>query len=185
MKIYTKTGDEGKTSLIGGTRVDKDDRRVACYGTVDELNAHIGLLRDYLNTIALENILPIVQNNLFVIGSLLATDMSKPSKILLPELQKSDVVFLESEIDRMQATLSQMTHFILPGGNIIVSHAHISRTICRRAERLCVGLSGDSANEKIFFIIQYLNRLSDYLFVLARYIGKELNVEEIKWIPEK
>jgi len=185
MKIYTKTGDTGKTSLIGGTRVYKNDLRVECYGTVDELNAHIGLLNDELKNICLENSLTAIQHNLFVTGSLLAIDTNKPSKIPLPDLSEDDIVSLEKEIDRMNESLPKMTHFILPGGHVIVSHAHIARTVCRRAERLCTGLFSESNDERILFIVKYLNRLSDYLFVLARFIARHLDVAEIKWIPEK
>ncbi|ANI90695.1 ATP:cob(I)alamin adenosyltransferase [Arachidicoccus ginsenosidimutans] len=182
-KIYTKTGDKGKTSLIGGTRVNKNDLRVECYGTVDELNAHIGLLNDELKTISLENILPEIQNNLFIIGSLLAADANKSSKFSLPELREEDVVLLEKEIDKMNESLPKMTHFILPGGHIFVSQAHIARTVCRRSERWCVELLSELNDANILLIVKYLNRLSDYLFVLARFIAKRLNVEEVKWIP--
>lgn len=183
-KIYTKRGDKGKTSLIGGTRVDKNDLRVECYGTADELNAHIGLLNDELKTISLENILTKVQTNLFVIGSLLAADADKSSKFSLPNLSEDDVVLLEKEIDSMSGSLPKMTHFILPGGHIFVSQAHIARTVCRRAERLCVALFSEFDDNKILFIIKYLNHLSDYLFVLSRFIAMQLNVEEVKWIPK-
>lgn len=185
MKIYTKTGDTGKTSLIGGTRVNKDDLRVECYGTVDELNAHIGLLNDYLKTISLENILVDIQNNLFVTGSQLAMDTNKELRFSLPDLSEDDVVLLEKEIDRMNEQLPKMTHFVLPGGNMIVSHAHIARTVCRRSERLCVGLLEETGDQRVLLIVKYLNRLSDYLFVLARFIAKHLDVEEVKWIPKK
>lgn len=185
MKIYTKTGDSGKTSLIGGTRVYKSDLRVECYGTVDELNAFIGLLNDELKTMKIESILSIVQPTLFVTGSLLAADAGGSSKLSLPDLTEENVVLLEKEIDKMSESLPKMTHFILPGGNVIISHAHIARTVCRRAERLCVGLAAETNDEKVSFIVKYLNRLSDYLFVLARFIAKHLEVEEIKWIPGK
>ncbi|MDE1192345.1 MAG: cob(I)yrinic acid a,c-diamide adenosyltransferase [Arachidicoccus sp.] len=183
MKIYTKTGDKGKTSLIGGKRVDKNDVRIECCGSVDELNAYIGLLNDELQNISLENILYEIQNNLFVIGSLLAADTTKTTKTFIPNLTDENILVLENEIDKMDAALPKMTHFILPGGHTIVSHAHITRTICRRAERLCVGLFNELNNENILLIVKYLNRLSDYLFVLARFIAKQLNVEEVKWIP--
>ncbi|HEY0297896.1 MAG TPA: cob(I)yrinic acid a,c-diamide adenosyltransferase [Arachidicoccus sp.] len=184
-KIYTKTGDKGKTSLIGGSRVNKNDLRVECYGTVDELNAHIGLVNDELKSISLENILSEIQNNLFVIGSLLACDTNKAIKSSLPGLSEKDVILLEKEIDTMSESLPKMTHFILPGGHIIVSHAHIARTVCRRAERLCVALYSETGDETILLPVKYLNRLSDYLFVLARFIAKGLNAEEIKWVPRK
>lgn len=183
-KIYTKTGDAGKTSLIGGTRVYKDDLRVECYGTVDELNAYIGLLNDELKDICLDNNLTEIQHYLFVIGSLLALDADKSSKISLPGLSEDAIVSLEKEIDQMSVSLTKMTHFILPGGNIIVSHAHIARTVCRRAERLCVTLTGQGDETRVLIIVKYLNRLSDYLFVLARFIAKHLEIEEIKWIPK-
>lgn len=185
MKIYTKTGDTGKTSLIGGTRVYKNHLRVECYGTVDELNAYIGLLNDELKNICLGNSLTGIQHNLFVIGSLLALDTDKASKIQFPDLSEDDIASLEKEIDRMSESLPKMTHFILPGGHVIVSHAHIARTVCRRAERLCVRLLEDVDDARVSFVVKYLNRLSDYLFVLARFIAKHLDVEEVKWIPEK
>lgn len=185
MKIYTKTGDEGMTSLIGGTRVSKSDLRVECCGTIDELNAHAGLLSDYLKTIPLETVLPKIQNTLFAVGAALANDERKNPKISLPNLVDEDVVLLEKEIDKMSETLPLMKHFILPSGHIFISQAHVARTVCRRAERLCAALSGEKNKETLLPIIKYLNRLSDYFFVLARYIGHTLKVAEIQWIPKE
>jgi len=180
VKIYTKTGDEGFTGLIGGTKVLKSNFRIESYGNIDELNSHLGLLGDYITDRDIKKVLCEIQNNLFVIGSQLACDDNKDIKMQLPELKENDVLLLEEEIDRMNEELPALTHFILPGGHILVSCIHISRSVCRRAERSCVNLK----EQDLFIeplILQYLNRLSDYLFVLARYIGKQLNVEEVIW----
>lgn len=184
-KIYTKTGDKGQTSLIGGTRVNKNNLRVECYGTIDELNAQIGLLNDYLITISLASVLPKVQDKLFTIGAALACDPEKEPRFAIPNLKEEDIFLLENEIDKMNESLPKMTHFILPGGHVIISQSHIARTVCRRTERLCVGLYSKLQDEPIALIIKYLNRLSDYLFVLGRFIAKQLNVEEVKWKPGK
>lgn len=180
MKIYTKTGDKGNTSLIGGTKVAKNDIRIETYGTVDELNSWIGLINDQLNDVALKNELKEIQHRLFIIGSLLATDKEKEIKMKLPDLHSSDVEFLEKRIDAMTAELPEMKNFILPGGHVTVSSIHITRCVCRRAERLAVHMqqNGLFVDEKP---IQYLNRLSDYLFTLARFVAKKLGVEEIIW----
>jgi cob(I)alamin adenosyltransferase len=182
MKIYTKKGDTGTTQLIGGTRVAKHHIRIDAYGTVDELNSYIGLVADLLTT---ENeqktILHIIQDRLFTMGSLLAAD-PETNKMKLPKLSPHDIVLLENNIDKMDEQLAPMTHFILPGGHPTVSHCHIARCICRRVERMITELNEVSTVEPL--TIQYLNRLSDYLFTLSRYITKELNAEEIKWIPK-
>jgi cob(I)alamin adenosyltransferase len=182
MKIYTKTGDGGKTSLLGGTRISKSSYRVECYGTVDELNAHIGMLKDLIETDIDRLELKEIQDRLFTIGSSLACDPEKELKMRLPDLNETDVVYLENAIDRMNEQLEPMRFFILPGGGISISQAHICRTVCRRAERLCVGLAeqGDFIDESV---IKYLNRLSDYLFVKARYIAKLNNIQEVAWKP--
>lgn len=182
-KIYTKTGDKGQTSLIGGTRVKKNNLRVECYGTVDELNAAIGLLNDYLATISLSSVLTEIQDRLFTIGAALACDPQKEPRFAIPDLKEGDIVLLEHEIDKMNESLPKMTHFILPGGHIIISHAHLARTICRRTERLCVTLLEEVADENITLTIKYLNRLSDYLFVLGRFLGLHLKIAEVKWKP--
>lgn len=182
LKIYTKTGDTGKTSLIGGTKIPKSHIRIETYGTVDELNSCIGLVNDYLTDIKSKAVLKEIQDRLFTIGSSLACDPDKEPKLKIPDLKETDIVFLEKEIDKMTEVLPPMKSFILPGGHVAVSTTHIARCVCRRAERLCVHMQ----EEKLFvepLIIKYLNRLSDYLFMLARYIAYELNVPELAWIP--
>jgi cob(I)alamin adenosyltransferase len=181
LKIYTKTGDKGTTSLIGGTKVLKSDLRIEAYGTVDELNSYVGLCRDFITDESSKNNLREIQDRLFTIGSSLACDPEKETKMKIPDLKEEDIQLLEREIDRMDKVLPEMKHFILPGGHITVSHIHIARCICRRAERCCVRL-GEKEPENST-IIKYLNRLSDYLFVLARYAGHLLNAEEIPWKP--
>lgn len=181
-KIYTKTGDKGSTSLIGGTKVPKNDVRIETYGTVDELNSWIGYINDVLNDDEFKRELKEVQDRLFTIGSSLATDADKEPKMKLPDLHESDVKFLEKRIDEMTAALPPMKHFILPGGHPAVSSIHIVRCVCRRAERLCVNMRQHElfVDEKV---IQYLNRLSDYLFTLARYVAQKLGAEEVPWTP--
>ncbi len=179
-KIYTKTGDEGFTSLIGGSKVYKSNLRIESYGNIDELNSYIGLLGDYITDKDIKIILQNIQNHLFVIGSSLAQDDEKRGKTKLPQLEEDDVLLLEKEMDKMNEELPELKHFILPGGHILVSCIHVTRSICRRAERSCVALKEhDQLVEPI--ILQYLNRLSDYLFVLARFVGKELGVNEVIW----
>ena len=179
-KIYTKTGDKGKTSLIGGTRVPKHNLRIESYGTVDELNSFIGLLNDQDIDKEVKMFLLEIQDRLFTIGSSLASDPEK-SKMKIPDLLESDVQALESRIDDMQNVLPVMKSFILPGGHTIVSYCHIARCVCRRAERNITHLSeNEEVNE---LVLIYLNRLSDYLFVLARKLGLDLKVEEIPWKP--
>jgi cob(I)alamin adenosyltransferase len=182
LKIYTKTGDKGTTSLIGGTKVLKSDLRIEAYGTVDELNSYTGLCRDLVSDTACKKILQEVQDRLFTIGSSLACDPEKESKMKIPDLKEDDVVFLEKEIDRMNEVLPEMKNFILPGGHITASHLHIARCVCRRAERCCVRLQQENSQEDIL-IIKYLNRLSDYLFVLARYTSHLSGAEELPWTP--
>jgi cob(I)alamin adenosyltransferase len=180
MKIYTKTGDKGKTSLIGGTRVPKNHIRIEAYGTVDELNSYIGLLRDQDIDKHSIIILEEIQDRLFTIGSCLAADPVK-SKMKIPDLKKEDVTLLEKEIDKMNETLPELRAFILPGGNTVVSFCHIARCVCRRAERLVVHLS--EVSEVAPLVIIYLNRLSDYLFILSRKIGADKNTLEKEWKP--
>ena len=180
LRIYTKTGDTGKTSLIGGTRVSKSDLRIESYGTVDELNSHIGLLRDQLTDSKTVTVLKEIQDRLFTIGSSLACDPLKEPLMKIPDLQEDDIVFLEKEIDRMNESLPAMKNFVLPGGHVAVSQAHICRCVCRRAERICVSMiDHDSFVEPL--VIKYLNRLSDYLFVVARYTTHLFGAEEITW----
>ena len=179
MKIYTKTGDGGETSLIGGTRVPKHHIKIEAYGTVDELNSYIGLVRDTFEDRHSRDILYMIQNNLFVIGSHLAEDKSS-SKMKLPKIDEAQITLLETEMDAMNEVLPELKYFILPGGHAIASYAHIARCICRRAERCTTHLA--QAEEVESEVIKYLNRLSDYLFVLARYISHLNNAEEVKWI---
>jgi len=182
MKIYTKTGDQGTTSLIGGTKVPKSHLRIEAYGTVDELNSCIGLCRDLLKNKKSRKLLLEIQDRLFTIGSSLACDPEKETKMKIPDLKEEDVLLLEKEIDKMNEVLPPMKSFILPGGHITVSSIHIARCICRRAERCCVRLeAGESETDLL--IIKYLNRLSDFLFVLARYAGYKLKAKEIPWKP--
>lgn len=182
-KIYTKTGDKGKTSLIGGTKVSKSSLRIDAYGTVDELNSYLGLVSDYLTgEPAMVAFLREVQDRLFTIGSSLACDPEKDIKMRIPDLYEKDVQALEDSIDRMNEELPEMKSFILPGGHVAVSTAHVARCVCRRAERLCVGLT-EQEEFVAPLVLQYMNRLSDHLFVLARWIGHRLQVEEIKWTP--
>lgn len=180
MKIYTKTGDAGYTSLIGGTRVPKYHLRIESYGTVDELNSYIGLISSQEIDEKDRLVLKEIQDRLFTIGSSLAADPEK-SKMKIPDLQFEDVELLETEMDRMEAFLPQLKHFILPGGNSAVSFCHLARCVCRRAERITIELSENSFVEEKVKI--YLNRLSDYLFMLARKIGFDQNIAENVWIP--
>ena len=173
MKIYTKTGDKGETSLIGGTRVPKHHIRIESYGTVDELNSWIGLINDQDIAQESKTILSEIQDRLFTIGSSLASDPEK-SKMKIPDLHASDIELLENQIDKMNEVLPEMRHFILPGGHTSISYCHLARCVCRRAERNVIHLhETEYVNE---MVIVYLNRLSDYLFVLARFIGHQLNV---------
>jgi cob(I)alamin adenosyltransferase len=189
MKIYTKTGDAGTTALFGGTRVKKYNLRIDSYGTVDELNSYIGLIKDQEIDNTIKDSLLKIQNELFTLGSMLATPPDKEilkngkERLNIPIIDDNAILFLENEIDKMDAELPQMTHFILPGGHQAVSFCHIARCVCRRAERLSVELNDhETLNNDI---LKYLNRLSDFLFVLARKLSKDLSIEEIKWIPKK
>jgi len=182
MKIYTKKGDDGTTGLIGGTRVNKFDLRIECYGTVDELNANIGMLNDLQEDAQIKEDLKSIQDLLFNAGSILAADPEK-NKMKLPGIAITDVAFLEQRMDEMTEELPELKHFILPGGHVAVSAAHIARCVCRRAERLVVHLSKKDTVDPI--ITQYLNRLSDYLFVLGRKIAQNLKVKELKWNLKK
>ena len=182
IKIYTKTGDKGKTSLIGGTKVPKSDLRIEAYGTIDELNSFMGLVSDQFNKSESVSIIREVQDRLFTIGSSLACDPDKEPALKIPDLKEEDVVFLEKEIDKMNESLPPMKSFLIPGGHIAISTTHVARCVCRRAERICVNMQ-EQHMEIEPLIIKYLNRLSDYLFVLARYIGNSLNVPEIPWKP--
>jgi cob(I)alamin adenosyltransferase len=180
MKIYTKTGDKGQTSLIGGTRVPKFHLRIECYGTVDELNSYIGLIQCQDIDDHARQVLKEIQDRLFTIGASLAADPEK-SRMKIPDLNLTDITLLEEEMDKMNEILPELRHFVLPGGNTVVSYCHIARCICRRAERLTVHLAADSfVDDKITI---YLNRLSDYLFVLARKLGFDDKTDESIWLP--
>ncbi len=179
-KIYTKTGDLGNTSLIGGTKVPKSHLRIESYGTVDELNSYIGLINDMITDASSQKILREIQDRLFTIGSSLACDPGKETGMKIPDLIENDVKLLEMEIDRMNEMLPVMKSFILPGGHTSVSTIHVGRCVCRRAERICVHLQQEG-QEVAPLVIIYLNRLSDYLFMLSRYIGYLLGVPEIPW----
>jgi len=183
MKIYTKTGDLGETSLYGGKRIEKSNIRIDAYGSVDELNSFIGLLRDQEILEEDRKDLTDIQYQLFNIGSLLATPSEDAEKLKLPKIKSKYINWLENKIDELNEELPPMKHFILPGGHTTVSYCHVCRTICRRVERLVVKLNMLTALDPNILI--FLNRLSDYLFVLARKLTSQLNVEEIKWISEK
>ena len=189
MKIYTKTGDSGTTALFGGTRVAKHHIRIESYGTIDELNSWLGLLRDQEMDSDIKKSLVSIQKKLFTVGAILATDPEKSilkngkERLNIPKIAEKDVEFLEKKIDSMNENLPTMTHFILPGGHTTVSYCHIARTVCRRAERLATHLyENEPFDERV---LHYINRLSDYLFVLARKLSSDLGAEEVKWIPEK
>jgi cob(I)alamin adenosyltransferase len=179
-KIYTKTGDEGLTSLFGGKRLLKSDLRIDTYGTTDELNSWIGVLRDMDVNQSRKGTLIEIQDRLFTIGSILATEPGN-TKVKIPSLSESDVIFLEKRIDEMDTILAPLLFFVLPGGHPSISWGHVARTVCRRAERLVIALD---ATEKIDpVVIKYLNRLSDYLFVLCRMMAHELKIDETPWKP--
>ncbi|HTE30559.1 MAG TPA: cob(I)yrinic acid a,c-diamide adenosyltransferase [Chryseolinea sp.] len=180
MKIYTKTGDQGYTSLFGGTRLSKAAVRIESYGTVDELNSFLGLVRDLDVNATRKEILIGIQEKLFTIGAVLASEPGNV-KVKIPQLFDADTEFIEKEIDRMEASLPPLRSFILPGGHPAISHCHIARTVCRRAERLVILLSEQESVDPQ--VIKYLNRLSDYLFVLSRTVTQELGVEETPWKP--
>lgn len=180
MKIYTKTGDKGFTSLIGGTRVAKYHLRIECYGTVDELNSYIGLIMCQDIDPHPQKILKEIQDRLFTVGASLAADPEK-SKMKIPDLHESDILLLETEMDNMNEMLPGLKHFVLPGGNTVVSYCHLARCVCRRAERLTVHLATESFVDEKMTI--YLNRLSDYLFVLARKLNLDAGTAENIWVP--
>jgi len=180
MKIYTRTGDKGQTGLLGGTRVPKDHARIEAYGTIDELNSHLGMLRDLATDRA--SLIVGIQETLFSIGSRLASSSEQEAdKFKVPHIEEADIAALESEMDRMDKELPEMRNFILPGGHPAISQAHICRTVCRRAERLVVSIAEKELLPEI--IVRYLNRLSDLLFVLARHIGSKLGTKATPWRP--
>lgn len=181
-KIYTKTGDKGETSLIGGTRLPKHHIRIEAYGTVDELNSFLGLIRDSIHEKELFDLLIAIQDRLFTIGSHLASDPEKDIKMKLPEINEEDVLILEKAIDKMNETLPEMKSFVLPGGHTVVSYCHVARCVCRRAERAVLKLAENEKVEEIIY--KYLNRLSDYLFVLSRKLTIDFKANEIPWKPK-
>lgn len=182
MKIYTRAGDKGTTTLIGGARVPKTALQIDAYGTVDELNAHMGLLRDYATQSIFKEEIIFIQDRLFTIGSWLAAD-HHASRINLPRMREKDFERLELSIDRMEEELEPLNAFVFPGGHPTVSLCHISRCVCRRAERLVAALTHPYIENRP--IVPFLNRLSDYLFVYGRYTASKLGIEEITWSPEK
>ncbi|SDW72639.1 cob(I)alamin adenosyltransferase [Lutibacter oricola] len=189
MKIYTKTGDKGQTSLFGGTRVPKHHIRIEAYGTVDELNSYLGLIKDQPMDEHTKNLLLKIQHELFTLGAMLATPADKQilkngkERLNIEKLNDASITLLENEIDKINENIPPMTHFVLPGGHTTVSYCHIARCVCRRAERIASQLN--EQEEISNHIVMYLNRLSDYIFVLARKLTYDNNAEEIKWIPEK
>lgn len=189
MKVYTKTGDKGTTALFGGTRVPKHHIRIESYGTVDELNSHIGLIRDQDINSDYKSVLIEIQDRLFTLGAILATPPEKEilkngqQRLNINRISEEDIQYLEKEIDKIDTELPQMTHFVLPGGHTTVSYCHIARCVCRRAERLSVHLNEIEPTD--IHVLTYLNRLSDYLFVLARKLSHDLKADEVKWIPRK
>ncbi|WP_405398466.1 cob(I)yrinic acid a,c-diamide adenosyltransferase [Maribacter sp. Asnod2-G09] len=189
MKIYTKTGDDGTTGLFGGTRVPKHHIRIDSYGTVDELNSWLGLIRDQDISPIYQQQLTAIQEHLFAVGAILATDPEKEilkngqERLKITKVGTTEINFLEQVIDEMDSQLPPMTHFILPGGHTTVSYCHIARTVCRRAERISTLLFQTEPFDKN--VLSFINRLSDYLFVLARKLSHDLQADEIKWIPKK
>lgn len=181
LRIYTKTGDKGETSLIGGTRLPKHHIRIEAYGNVDELNSWVGLLRDQRIEEARVKTLLEIQDRLFTIGSQLASDPGKTSKMKLPDVKEADIVLLEKEIDAMEEKLPPMKSFVLPGGHPVVSYCHVARCVCRRAERSVLRLAENEHVDELIY--KYLNRLSDYLFVLSRKLAQDLGAPETPWVP--
>lgn len=181
LKIYTRTGDDGKTGLIGGNRVSKHHIRVKCYGTVDELNSYLGLAGNFIGEIRSKNVVLDIQNRLFTLGAYLAA--APGNKMVLPELSEEDILILESEIDRLTSVLPELKNFILPGASIAGAHAHVARCICRRAERQIVLLADNEHVDEL--VIRFINRLSDYLFTLARFLDQQNGVTETIWTPRK
>jgi len=180
MKIYTKKGDSGNTGLIGGTRVPKNSLRIEAYGTIDELNSWIGVMRDQPIDAHYKPQLIEIQDRLFTISSSLASDPEK-SNMKIPDLLDADIERLEQWMDEMDAQLPEMRFFVLPGGNQTVSFCHVTRCVCRRAERIIVDLNAHDFVAEM--VMKYINRLSDYLFVLSRKIAQDLGADEHPWKP--
>lgn len=183
MKIYTKTGDKGMTSLIGGKRVPKNSARLESYGTIDELNSYLGMIRSFQIDLQVVEELVIIQSRLFDIGGNLATDPEQTEIKVRLGVKENDIDLLEKAIDRMDAEVPPMKYFVLPGGNQVVSFCHMARTVCRRAERRILDLSEETIVDEL--VLKYINRLSDYLFILSRKLAFDGGLEEMKWIPEK
>lgn len=181
MKVYTKTGDRGTTSLIGGTRVPKNSARLEAYGTVDELNSYIGMVRSLASDARITAELADIQMRLFDIGGNLATDPEAATLKMPLGVNEEDVAVLEKAIDRMDAEIPPLKHFVLPGGNETVAFCHIARTVCRRAERRILDLGQQAGVDEL--VLKYVNRLSDYLFILSRKLAHDANIEEFKWMP--
>ncbi|MDA3892856.1 MAG: cob(I)yrinic acid a,c-diamide adenosyltransferase [Salinivirgaceae bacterium] len=179
MKVYTKTGDKGTTDLLGGKRVPKNHERIEAYGTIDELMAFTGLVYDQMEEECHKKVLLEIQDRLMTCATILASEFDN-AEIKLPEIIADDILFLEKEIDSMQTVVPRLTEFILPGGHTTISFCHIARTVCRRAERLTISIKQQNTQSEM--VIKYLNRLSDYFFVLARKLAIELKIEEINWI---
>lgn len=176
-KIYTKTGDKGETGLFGGKRLPKNHIRIESYGTVDELNSYVGLIRDVVTISEIKKLLKAIQDRLFAIGASLASDPEK--NMVTPDILPADIELLEKEMDRMDEQLPALKNFILPGGHPTVSYCHLARCVCRRAERMVVALKANEEVDEV--VLQYLNRLSDYFFILARFLGQVLGAEEVVW----
>jgi cob(I)alamin adenosyltransferase len=181
LKIYTKGGDRGSTSLIGGRRVSKNHPKIEAYGTVDELMAHIALLKDSYQNENSEQLFIWILDRLMTVSSLMAVDFVD-GDIPIPKLFEEDVLLLEKEIDKMESKLEPLNSFLLPGGSVAVSQCHVARTVCRRAERLSLSMKEETGFENL--IIQFLNRLSDFLFVFSRLISSEQKLKEIRWDPK-
>lgn len=182
MKVYTKTGDKGTTALIGGKRVLKNDIRIEAYGTVDELMAYTGVVHDQLENEDDKSFLIDIQDKLMTCAAILATD-TDDRELKIPKITDEDIKKLEKEIDAIDKKLEPLVKFILPGGHTTVSFCHVARTVCRRCERLTIAVNQDDSN--CIMVVKYLNRLSDYYFVLGRKLNKELNVKEIPWNPSR
>lgn len=183
MKIYTKTGDKGMTSLVGGKRVPKNSARLESYGTIDELNSYLGMIRSFPIDPVITGELVEIQSRLFDVGGNLATDSEDPNVKIRLGVKEQDIELLEKAIDRMDAEVPPMKFFVLPGGDQVVSFCHIARTVCRRAERRILDLSTEAEVDEL--VLKYVNRLSDYLFILSRKLTNDLGMEEMKWVPEK
>lgn len=180
--VYTKTGDKGTTGLIGGTRVPKDHYRLEAYGTVDELNTHLGMIRSYPIDERSAKTLIRIQNQLFTIGSYLATDAEVSDLRQRLKTEESEIEIMEREMDELEAALPPLRNFVLPGGHPAVAQCHISRTICRRAERRIVAMQAEVEVDQ--WVVRYINRLSDYCFVLSRHLAAYFGIEEIPWKPD-